>query len=158
MPLALTTNSVVDAPVLEVEPIAKSVWSTEVEAAWSERSAYGELEPIPTCELKSAVPPTLRMELMVEEPVTASALVVALVRETKPPLTALKMPPMVVDAVTASEPEVVALPKRLLPSELNALPTVVEPKIETSPALVRVKSVVVAEVAEVEATAMRNWL
>ena len=47
-------KSVVDAPVLEVEPIAKRVVSTEVEATWSERSANGEEEAIPTAPVVEA--------------------------------------------------------------------------------------------------------
>jgi hypothetical protein len=101
-------------------------------------------------------PPTLSAPLMVEDAVTVRAEVVAEVRETKPPLTALSMPPMVEEAEIAREPEVVPFPKVLFPTELKEPPIVVEPKIETAPALVKVKSVVVAEVAEVEATAMRN--
>ena len=69
-----TEKSVVDAPMFEVEPIAKSKFEAMlvVDAAWIEKSAAGDEEPTPTEPLKSAVPPTL-MSWRVEEPVTLSA-------------------------------------------------------------------------------------
>ena len=150
----------VDAPVLEVEPIANKRFETMlvVEAACIEKRAEGDEEPTPTSELKKALPPTFSVEFSVVEPVTVRAEVVALVSETKPPLTALKIPPIVEDAEMESEPEVVALPKKLLPRELKALLTVVEPKMKRLPALSSVNNVVVAAVAEVEAIANRYWL
>ena len=89
--------------------------------------------------------------------VMARAVLVAALRETKPPLTALKMPPMVVEPMIAAAPVVVALPKKLLARELKAPLAVVEPKMNRLPALSRVRSVVVADVAEVDAMAKIVW-
>ena len=48
LPLALTTKRVEVAPLLVDEPIAKSVVRTEVDAAFTDRSANGEVEATPT--------------------------------------------------------------------------------------------------------------
>jgi hypothetical protein len=103
-------KSVVDAPVFEVEPMEKRRFDAMlvVDAACMEKSAAGEDEPTPTLPLKRARPPTFSVEEMVDEPVTVRAEVVAEVMVRKPPFTALKTPPMVVDAVTAKVPVEVA--------------------------------------------------
>jgi hypothetical protein len=62
---------VVDAPVLEVEPIAKSVVATEVEAAWIEKVANGVVEPTPTDPLKYAFPVVVAPPEMVRPPFCA---------------------------------------------------------------------------------------
>ena len=76
--------------------------------------------------------------------VMARAVLVAALRETKPPLTALKMPPMVVEAPTNNEPEVEALPNQLFPVALRLPLMVVEPKMKKLPLLSRLRRVVVA--------------
>ena len=48
LPVLVTIRNVVCAPVILVEPIAKSVVSDDVEAASTESSAYGDVEPTPT--------------------------------------------------------------------------------------------------------------
>ena len=78
------------------------------------------------------------------KPVTARAVVVAALRETKPPLTALKAPAMVVEAPTNNEPEVEALPNQLFPTALRLPLMVVEPKMKKLPLLSRLRRVVVA--------------
>ena len=160
---------------------------TEVEAAKTESVAKGVVVPRPMLAPNSALPETL-MSWSVEEPVTLSAEVVAEVSDTKPPPTAFSVPPMVEDAVTAraevvaevtdrlppptalrnptsvveaptdNEPDVEALPKKLLPTAFRLPLTVVEPKIKRLPALSKVRSVVVADVAEVDAIAKTYWL
>ena len=77
--------------------------------------------------------------------VTAKTVVVAALRETLPPPTALKMPPMVEDAVTEREPEVVALPNMTLPTALKIPVTVVEPTLETANSVVVAVPLVVEE-------------
>jgi hypothetical protein len=78
-PVLETEKSVVLAPVLEVEPIAKRRFEATlvVEAACMEKSAAGDEEPTPTKLLKSAVPPTFSVLDIVLDPVTESAEVVA---------------------------------------------------------------------------------
>ena len=63
-PVALTLKSVEVAPLLVDEPIAKSVVSTEVDAAFTERSANGDVEPMPILPLPL---PTVSAEIPVPE-------------------------------------------------------------------------------------------
>ena len=133
-----------DAPLFDVEPMAKRVRVLVVEAWWIESVANGDDEPIPTLAPKRPLPETLRTPEMVEEPVTANADVVAWLIERIPPPTALSTPPMVDDAVTESA-EVVA-------DDAESLRSVVWPVLSI------VKSVVVAplfEVEEMEKSGMR---
>ena len=111
-------KSVVEAPVLEVEPIAKRVVRTEVEALWTERSAKGEDVPTPRSppEVTVVVPVWPKLATLASRVFAKKEVEVACCSEELPstvsaPL-AFRFPPtlrteeMVVDPVTASADEV----------------------------------------------------
>ena len=68
-PVFDTDSKVVDAPVLLVEPMAKRVVATEVEAAWIPKVAKGVVEPTPTDPAKYAFPVVVAPPEMVSPPV-----------------------------------------------------------------------------------------
>ena len=86
---------------------------------------------------KRPMPLTLSTPAMVDEPVTESALVVAEVRETKPPFTAFRIPPMVEEEVTE---------RRVVVAEIVEIPA----KREVEEAKIPIRAQSAVEVAEVE--------
>jgi hypothetical protein len=117
LPTLLTVKSVVVAKVLEEDAMEKSVVG-EVpvveDATNRESSDVGELVPMPTLPLErkvvDAVPPNCARveERKVEDALPKVARPVAVSVLNVAPFVALKVPPMVVDAVTAKVPVEVA--------------------------------------------------